>query len=323
MRMDNTGTRLRGQHILLGIGLLVLAAVPLLGEPYYTRLASRIMIYAICALSLDIILGYGGMVSFGHAAFFGIGAYTVAILAHHGIHSALIAWPAAVGFAGATALLIGVVSLRTSGVYFIIITLAFAQMLYYLFTGLEQYGGADGMAVGSRNSFGAWLDISGANAFYYLILGILLSMVYLGRRLVNSHFGMVIRAIRQNERRMRSIGFPTFRYKLVCFIISGAVAGLAGALMANQSQYVSPALLHWTRSGDMLIMVILGGIGSLIGPVMGAAGLLLAEEILSGYTEHWMIFLGPLLIFMVLFAKKGIYGFFSSGNHRDGNTSHG
>ena len=296
------------QNIATATILTCIALIPLLGEPFYTRLASRIMIYGLCALSLDLIVGYGGMVSFGHAAFLGVGAYTVGILAYHGISSAWIAWPAAVLTAGVAALLVGAVSLRTAGAYFIMITLAFAQMFYYFFSSLETYGGDDGMAMGSRNSIGFYLDINGNTAFFYIVLVILLIVLAVSSRLVNSHFGMVIRGARENERRMRSIGFATYRYKLVCFVIAGAVAGLAGALLANQSRYISPALLHWTRSGDILIMVILGGMGSLIGPVFGAIGLLAVEEVLSEHTEHWMIIMGPLLIGVVLFAKGGLWG---------------
>jgi branched-chain amino acid transport system permease protein len=266
------------------------------------------MIYAIVAVSLDLILGYGGMVSLGHAAFFGVGAYAVGILSHHGIDSAFVCWPVAFTVSALIALFIGTISLRTSGVYFIMITLAFAQMLYYFFFGLEAYGGSDGMPVLSRNSLGGLLDISRHTTFHYFVLAVLMMVLFLGHRLVHSRFGTVIRGIRENEPRMRSIGFATFRYKLVCFVISGTIAGLAGALIANQTLYVSPALMHWTRSGDILVMVILGGMGSLFGPVLGAMTLLLAEEVLSSYTQHWMIFLGPLLILVVLFAKGGIYG---------------
>lgn len=299
------------QHIATAVILTAIALVPLFGEPFYTRLASRILIYGLCALSLDLILGYGGMVSFGHAAFLGVGAYSVGILAHYGVGSAWVAWPAAVLVAGFCALLVGLISLRTSGAYFIMITLAFAQMFYYFFTSLEIYGGDDGMAMVSRNSFGPLLSIEGNTTFFYVVLTILVLVLWTGHRLVRSHFGMVIRGSRENERRMQSIGFSTFRYKLVCFVIAGAIAGLAGALLANQSRYISPALLHWTRSGDIMIMVILGGMGSLTGPILGAIGLLAVEEALSGVTQHWMIIMGPLLIMVVLFARGGIWGVFS------------
>ena len=295
------------QLSLLVLGFTALA-VPLLGEPFYTRLASRIFIYALCALSLDLILGYGGMVSLGHAAFFGVGAYTVGILSYYGIHSAWLAWPAAMGLSAVAAVVIGWVCLRTTGVYFIMITLAFTQMIYFFLASLSTYGGDDGMAVSSRNTFGHFFSIQDPIVFYYLVLGILLLVLLVLRQLVHSRFGVVIRGIKENERRMRSIGFPVLRYKLVCFVIAGGLAGLAGALIANQSLYISPALVHWTRSGDILVMVILGGMGTLIGPILGAACLLLAEEILSGYTQHWMVILGPLLILVVLMGKSGLYG---------------
>ncbi|RMF91501.1 MAG: branched-chain amino acid ABC transporter permease [Nitrospinota bacterium] len=303
------------QALLLLVPVLF-AAIPLLSEPFYTRLFTRIMIYAIVAISLDLILGYGGMVSFGHAAFFGVGAYTVGILSYHGVESGWIAWPLATLLAAGVAFVIGAISLRTSGVYFIMITLAFAQMLYYFFFSLEGYGGDDGLPLWSRNTFGGLIDIENHTVFYYVVFGILGLILFVSHRLVHSRFGMVIRGIRENERRMNSLGFPTFWYKLVCFVIAGGIAGLAGALIANHTLYVSPTLMHWTRSGDIIVMVILGGMGSLIGPLLGATTLLLAEDILSSFTEHWMILLGPLLVLMVLFAKGGIYGLLMGGKKR-------
>lgn len=313
--------------------ILIAALVILIGLPpvasaleatFYIGLFSRILIYALAAVSLDLILGYGGMVSFGHAAFFGAGAYVVGILAFHGIEgSAVISWPfvimgtdnaliswsvAAVASAG-LAFVIGAISLRTSGVYFIMITLAFAQMMYFFFTSLEFYGGDDGLSLFTRSRLGH-MDLSNDAAFYYTCLGLLIGFLLFSRRLVNSRFGMVIRGCKENERRMGALGFPTYRYKLVCFVIAGAGAGLAGALMANQTEFVSPSLLHWTVSGDILVMVILGGVGTLVGPVFGATVFLLLEEFLSRYTEHWMLFLGPILIFVVLFARRGLYGSF-------------
>lgn len=282
--------------------------VPLFGELFYTRLFTRIMIYAIVALSLDLMLGYGGMVSLGHAAFFGLGAYTVGILAHHGVASAFLSWPAAVAASVVAATVVGAISLRTSGVYFIMITLAFAQMFYYFFFSLDDYGGSDGMPMLSRNTLGGLIDISNHNTFYYLVLSVMLVVLFVCQRMVKSRFGMVIQGVRENEGRMGSIGFATFRYKLVCFVIAAGIAGLAGALVANQTLYISPSLMHWTRSGDILVMVILGGMASLVGPMLGAFSLMLAEEVLSGFTKHWMILLGPLLVVVVLFARRGIYG---------------
>lgn len=289
----------------------VLLLVPLLGESYYTRLLSRVMIYGMVAVSLDLLLGYGGMVSLGHAAFFGTGTYTVGILAYHGITEALIAWPAAVCAASLLALVIGSLSLRTTGAYFIMITLAFGQMLYYLSFTLKDYGGSDGMRMASRNTFALALSLSRHEVFYYLVLAATVVVFLTCRRIVRSRFGMALGGIRQNEARMQSLGYATFRYKLACFVVSGALAGFAGALMANQTLYLSPSFLHWTQSGHILVMVILGGMGTLIGPLLGAFVLLVTEELVSGFTKHWMIFLGPFLIVMVLFAKAGIWGWFS------------
>lgn len=305
--------------------LLVLpAAATVLKEPFYIGLFSRILIYALAAVSLNLILGYGGMVSFGHAAFFGAGAYVVGILAFHlveespfmnwpfivtGTDNAFIAWPVAILVSAGLAAMIGAISLRTHGVYFIMITLAFAQMMYFFFVSLEKYGGDDGLSLLGRNRLGS-LDLSNDTTFYYICLALLIGFLFLSHRLVNARFGMVIRGCKENEQRMGALGFPTYRYRLVCFVIAGAGAGLAGALIANQIEFVSPSFIHWTVSGEILVMVILGGMGTLLGPVFGAAALLLLEEFLSRYTEHWMIILGPILLFVILFARRGLYGTF-------------
>jgi len=318
--------------IAIASGAALLVALPALAgmadEPYLVTLFSRILIYALAAVSLDLMLGFGGMVSLGHAAFFGIGAYVVVILSAHAVEgtalltwplqldghqSALVVWPIAVLLAAAAAAVIGALSLRTSGMHFIMITLAFAQMLYYFFVSLEAYGGDDGLSLLSRNT-APGIDLGDERQFYYLCLAALAAFLFFSWRLVHSRFGMVIRGCMENEPRMKSLGFATFRYRLVCFVIAGAGAGLAGALIANQTEYVSPGLMHWTRSGEILVMVLLGGMGTLFGPVLGAATLLLVEELLSIYTEHWMVYLGPFLILVVLFAKRGIYGVLAGGN---------
>ncbi len=224
-----------------------------------------------------------------------------------GTDNALVTWPLAMLVTGLLALVIGAVSLRTGGVYFIMITLAFAQMLYFFFVSLEAYGGDDGLSLYGRSRIPG-IDLSADAAFYYVCLGAVVAFLGLGHRLVGSRFGRVIVGVRENERRMTALGFPTYRYKLACFVIAGATAGLAGALIANQTEFVSPSLMHWTRSGEIMVMVILGGMGTLFGPVLGAAVFLLLEEVLSTWTEHWMIVLGPLLIFFVLFARHGMYG---------------
>jgi len=308
--------------IALAVGCLLLALVPpiaaLTNQPFYVDLFRRMMIFAIAAVSLDLILGYGGMVSFGHAAYLGIGAYAVGIPAFHGVDSGWLQWPLAIVASALAALVIGAISLRTSGVYFIMITLAFAQMLYYLGLSLEAYGGDNGMRLAGRSRFGGPIDLHQPAVFYYVVLAILVLFLVLGSRLVASRFGMVIRAAKSNEPRARAIGFSPFRYKLTAFVIAGSAGGLAGALLANQTEYLTPDFMHWTRSGEIMFMVILGGTGTLFGPVIGAIALLLLEDVLSALTVHWQIVLGPILILVVLFAKRGLFGLLPGAAPRDG-----
>jgi branched-chain amino acid transport system permease protein len=302
----------RTRAIVLAAGLALLAALPpvaaLLDQPFYLDLVRRIMIFAIAALSLNLILGHGGMVSFGHAAYLGVGAYAVGVLAHYGVHNGYLQWALAVGASAAVALVIGAVSIRTSGVYFIMITLAFTQMLYYLGISIEEFGGDDGMRLTVKSQFSGLVDLNDANTFYYLVLAILVVFLFLGHRLVNSRFGMVIRAAKSNEARTRAIGFSPYPYRLAAFVIAGAVCGLAGALLVNHTAYLTPEFMNWTRSGELMFMVILGGMASIAGPVLGAFALLLVEDALSGWTQHWQLVLGPLLVLSVLFFKRGLAG---------------
>jgi branched-chain amino acid transport system permease protein len=206
------------------------------------------------------------------------------------------------------ALVIGALSLRTRGVYFIMITLAFAQMAYYVASGLARYGGDDGLTIYKRSDFSGLINLSNRVQFYYLCLACLLAVIFLIWRIVNSRFGLVVQGLRSNEQRMQAIGFPAKRYKLVCFVIAGMMCGLAGALLANNTDFISPSVMYWTRSGDLMVMVILGGMGSLFGPVMGAVVYLLLEELLSQFTEYSGLFMGPLLLLVVLFGRGGIMG---------------
>jgi branched-chain amino acid transport system permease protein len=295
------------------LGLLAVAiAFPLVAqaidELFYVSFASRILIYAVAATTLNLILGYGGMVSFGHAAFFGAGAYCVGIAMVHGITSAWITWPLAVAVSALLALVIGAICLRTRGVYFIMITLAFAQMMYYIVLGLKAYGGEEGINMPSRSVVGFGIDLKNDVTFYYVCLTVLVIVLYLCHRLVHARFGNVIQAIRANETRMEAIGFPTFKYKLVCFVIAGGVCGLAGALIANQTKFVNPNLLHWPVSGELMIMVILGGLAYLYGGVIGAFVLLFLDELISPYTIFSKLYVGLVLLAIVLFAPQGIAG---------------
>lgn len=296
--------------VLVAPVLAVAIAFPFLAtavdQPFYISFATRLMIFGIAATSLNLVLGFGGMVSFGHAAFFGIGAYAVGILMLYGTVSAWVAWPAAILFSALAALAIGAISLRTRGVYFIMITLAFAQMLYYIAISLRQFGGDDGLSLSVRSSVGDSLDLADDTTFYYVVLAIAVVLMVFMSRLVNSRFGRTIQAIRENEVRMEAIGFPVFRYKLACFVIAGAMAGIAGALIANQNGIVSPSLMYWTQSGTLMIMVIIGGVGYLYGGFIGAIALLFLEETLSSYTNHWQLPLGILLLVVVLFTPNGL-----------------
>ena len=295
--------------LLLLVWLALLPAYAHFTNDQFTlTLFTRIVILALAAVSLNLILGYGGMMSFGHAAYLGIGGYAVGMLAHEGVTSGFIQWPVALGASALFGLVIGALSLRTRGVYFIMITLAFAQMAYYVISGIDRYGGDDGLTINKGSQFGGLINLGDRVTFYYVCLALLFATVFLVWRLVNSRFGLVIQGARSNEARMRAIGFPTYRYKLVCFVIAGTLAGLSGALLANNANFISPSMMYWTRSGDLIIMVVLGGMASPFGAVFGAVALLVLEEVLSGITEYWQIILGPLLLLVVLFARGGIDG---------------
>jgi branched-chain amino acid transport system permease protein len=289
-----------------------LAALPLAAtygaETYVLALFIRIMIFAIAAVALDLLIGYGALISFGHAAFIGLGAYAVGILSVHGIGDALIALPVALAASALFALATGAVCLRTKGVYFIMITLAFSQMVFFTASSLAPYGGDDGLTIRARSTIAGLPLMRHERSFYYIVLICLLVTYLLCRALIASRFGRVFRGARENPIRMASMGYEVFRYQLVAYVIAGAIGGLSGFLLANSTEFVSPAYMSWQRSGELVIMVLMGGMGTLYGAIMGAAAFLLAEEWLSGLTEHWKMIFGPLLVLIVLFARGGLIG---------------
>lgn len=301
----------------------------LVGYTALTPLATRVLIYGIAAASLNFALGYGGLVSFGHAAFFGIGGYAVGILYAHsgtgdelfglipGSRQMLVTLPVAALAAGVVAMAMGALSLRTGGVQFIMITLAFAQMIFFLFVSLKTYGGEDGLIIRRTNSL-PFLDMNDRITVYYVTLTIT-ALFFAGlARLIGSSFGNIIAGLRQNERRMIALGIPANRYKLVAFVISGMGTALAGALLANSLRFASPDMMSWTRSGELMIMVILGGTGTLWGPLLGAAALLGLETILASWTDNWQMGEGLVLLAAVLASRGGLLHAFRSILRRAG-----
>ncbi len=315
--MEGLRRRLGTPHGAITALLLALfALLPLLtraaDQPYLLSVGTRVVIWSIAATSLNMILGYGGLVSFGHAAFFGIGGYAVGILSAEGVQSGWLQWPIALAAATLWAALIGALSLRTRGVYFIMITLAFAQLVYYLGSGLEGYGGDDGLNF-SRSRLGL-IDLRDKTQFYWLCFAVLAAALWFCGRFANSRFGFVLRGAKSNEQRMTALGFPVFRYRLVAFTIAGALGGLSGILLANEGAYVSPAMMSWVKSGDLIVIVVLGGIGALFGPLYGAVAFFAVEEFLKplldllhdGWGDYWQIVFGPALVAIALYARGGI-----------------
>lgn len=300
------------KKLLVSAVLLLLGLVPMYSSvfdsPYYMTYFARIMVFAIAALSLSLILSFGGMVSFGHALYLGVGAYAVGISAFHGVTSGWMHVAAAIVASGVIALLTGIICLRTTGIAFIMITLAFAQMFFFLAISLKYYGGDDGLSIAKRSDFSPLADLDNNTVFYYFVFALLLAFFYFSNRLIQSHFGMVLRGCKSNERRMIALGFPTLRYKLFAYVLSSVMCAIAGVLLANLTRFASPEYMSWVRSGDLILMIVVGGMNTLFGPVVGAITLLVLEEILSSWTDHWMAILGPLIIIMVITAKQGLYG---------------
>lgn len=286
------------------------------GQPFLLDLLSRGLILAIAAISLNLIMGFGGMVSLGHAAFVGIGAYCVGIPAYYGIYNGWVHLALTIGVNAVFALITGAVSLRTKGVYFIMITLAFSQMVYFTFVSLGEYGGDDGLVIYLRSEFPDFLTMQGPFALYYWIFAILLSTLFLVHRLIHARFGRVIAGAKHNEQRMQSLGFDTYRYRLACYVISGVICGLAGMLLGNFTGFISPEMMSWIRSGELIFMVVMGGSGSLFGPLIGTGAFVFLEQYLPefmkflnpSWLEYWHLPFGLLLVLLVLYGKGGIHG---------------
>jgi branched-chain amino acid transport system permease protein len=297
----------------MAAGLLALMALlpvvsPLLGGGYVLHIAERALILAVAGISLELLTGVGGMVSFGHAAFLGIGAYGAGIAASHGLGTLAVALPAALAASAVFALLTGAIAVRTRGVYFIMITLAFGQMAFFVATSLAPYGGDDGLGWPGRTLVLGTQVLEDETAFFYVVLAAVAAAYVLVSRLAASRFGRVLRGLTGSETRLQAIGFAPYPFRLTAYVIAGTLCGLAGFLLGNHAEFVSPAYMHWQRSGELIVIVLLGGTGTMYGPVLGAVAYVLLEEVLSGLTEHWKAILGPILVLVVLFAKGGMAG---------------
>jgi branched-chain amino acid transport system permease protein len=309
----------------LRIGITVVLAILFLlvpvysaqtGDAYALTLFGRVLVFAMAAVGLNFALGYGGMVSLGHAMYIGLGAYTVAILSAHGIDNGTLHLLAVGAVTALLAIPVGFISLRTQGIAFIMITLAFAQMLFFVFVGLKQYGGDEGMTISQVSGFGALT--ANKTALYLSMMAALALSLVVFRRVIQSRFGLVLRATRFNERRVRAVGTAPLGYRLVGYVLSAELCALAGYFLANLTAFASPAYMAWTVSGELIVMVLLGGAGTLVGPVIGAAVFMLLEEGLKAMTEHWMIIMGPVIILIVLFLKDGLWGLLSDGTNSKG-----
>ncbi len=304
------------------IGMILLAIIPpallLSGNAFYMDLATRLVILGIGAVSLNLILGFGGMVSFGHAAFIGLGAYAVGIPAYHATYgefevvasyNGLFHIALAVGFSALFALITGAISLRTKGVYFIMITMAFGQMAYYFFLSLDVYGGDDGLTIDVRSEL-PLINLDSPMQLFGLSYVSLVIAMLLVNRIVNSRFGLVLQGTKGNNERMVTLGYNTYNYQLMAYVISGAMCGYAGFLLGNFTTFISPDMMHWTRSGELMFMVILGGASTALGPILGSSLFILLEEILSSFTIYWHLPFGLILIGVVLFIRGGMMGLF-------------
>jgi branched-chain amino acid transport system permease protein len=318
-----TGRAMSRETLFNTVLAVLLLALPLaavaIGEPFYVTLATRMAILALAAVGLNLALGLGGLVSFGHAAFFGTGGYVAGIFASHafnqepmlfgfeGSDQMPVIWLAAMLVSALVAVPIGAISLRTSGVYFIMITLAFAQMIYYFAISWPAYGGEDGLSILTRNAFPG-LNTAQPLSFFLICYGLLMAGLLLFWFVRNSRFGAALQAARQNETRVAAVGIAPFRIRLAAFAMSAAITGVAGALFADLNRFASPSMLSWQMSGELIVLIVLGGTARLFGPVAGAVLFVLFEFALGGLTERWQLFLGLILLGVVLFARGGFIG---------------
>ena len=287
----------------MGVLFLLALAVPLFGQPYYTKLAVRMAIFALAAMSLDLIVGYAGLVSFGHAAFFGLGCYAAGVLPMAGVQNALVVFAVAALAAALVGLITGAISLRASGLYFIFITLAFAQMVFYVAQGMRPLSGDDGFRLPAPTMLGS-LRLTDPNVLLYLMLGILALATWVSYRVIQSPFGQVVQAARDNPTKLAAIGLHAYPYRLALYTVACALAGIAGAAYANLTEFVAPNTMSWVVSGELLFMVILGTAGTLFGAIIGAVAFVGLEQILSSYTEYWLFPLGVILVLRVLLFKR-------------------
>ncbi|MCP4490491.1 MAG: branched-chain amino acid ABC transporter permease [Gammaproteobacteria bacterium] len=301
---------LSGRVYFAVILLLVVAPVIIawLEQSFYLDLLTRILILTIAVTSLNLIVSYGGMISLGHAAYIGIGAYCVGIPSYYEVYNGFLHLGLAMACSASFALITGMICLRTRGLYFILITLAFTQMLYYTFVSIDEYGADDGLLIYQRSEFGGLIDIENATTLYYLVLVVLLLSLYLMYRLTQARFGRVLFGCKHNDERMQALGYDTYKYKLVCYVISGTVCGVAGFFLGNFTNFISPEMMDWVHSGDLIFMMVIGGTGAVLGPLTGTVTFLLLEEFLSGITVYWHLIFGLMLIALVMFGKGGLHG---------------
>lgn len=311
--------------VLGALALLPLVAT-LAGQPFYITVATRVMVFALAALGLNLVLGFGAMVSLGHALYLGVGAYAAGILSSHGLNSGWLQLAAGLGVGLVLATVIGAVCLRASGLAFIMLTLAFGQMFYFLAVGLKQYGGDEGLPL-VRSDFGVW-SLENDLVLYGVVFALLVATLYGFHRLVHARLGMVLRGCKSNERRMRALGFPTLRYQLVAYVLSALVCVVAGFLLANLTRFASPSYMTWGVSGELIVMVVLGGVGTLMGPVVGAATWLVLEQLLTSFhvalpwgldaivRDRWLGLFGLMVVAVVLLMRQGLYGSWVAGSNQ-------